>query len=178
MMQRRSIATLGMSAMAALVWVAFEGWEPVAKPPIPGDVPTHGFGATTHADGSPVKLGEAITPVQAVRRLVQSSDEYGRALQRCLGDGVELHQHEWDAFVLLAKNVGAGAVCRSSVVPKLQARQYGAACSTILDFAGITRVVDGKRVRLSCEARANGCYGVWRARQAEYSLCSAGEYPK
>jgi lysozyme len=91
---------------------------------------------------------------------------------------VALYQHEWDAFVLLAKNVGPGAVCKSSIVPKLRASQFDAACKTVLDFAGITRVIDGKRTRLSCEVRANGCYGVWRARQAEYRMCSAGEYPK
>lgn len=171
---RAAINGLKLSILGLLAWVAYEGWEPVAKPPIPGDVPTHGFGTTTHADGRPVQLGERIDPVQAVRRVVQASGEYETALKRCLGSDVVLHQHEFDALTLLAKNVGAGAVCRSSIVRKVQAEQYDAACKTILDFAGITR--DGKR--LSCEVRANGCYGVWRARQAEYRLCSTGEYPK
>lgn len=172
--ERRPVAALGMSALAVIAWVAFEGFAPVATRPIPGDVPTYGFGTTTHADGSPVQLGERIDPVQAVRRVVQASGEYETALKRCLGSDAVLHQHEFDALTLLAKNVGAGAVCRSSIVRKVQAGQYEAACKTILDFAGITR--DGKR--LSCEVRANGCYGIWRARQAEFLLCSTGEYPK
>lgn len=174
---RQPIAALSLSAAAVLAWVSFEGWEPVARPPIPGDVPTHGFGTTTHADGRPVQLGERIDPVQAVRRVIQASGEYEQALRRCMGP-IATHQHEWDAYILLAKNVGPGAVCRSSIVPKLQAGRYADACTTILDFAGITRTIDGRRVRLSCEVRANGCYGVWRARQAEYKLCSAGEYPQ
>lgn len=172
-MNRVSVNALRMSAAALVAWVAFEGFAPVATRPIPGDVPTHGFGATTHADGSPVQLGEKIDPVQAVRRMVQGSDEYSRALQKCFGSA-ELYQYEFDAFALLAKNVGAGAVCKSSIVRKVQAGEYDAACKTILDFAGITR--NGKR--LSCEDRKNGCYGVWRARQSEYRLCAEAEYPQ
>lgn len=177
MKSRSSVAGLSMSALAVVAWVTYEGWAPTATIPIPGDVPTHGFGTTTHVDGSPVRLGEPITPVQAVRRVVQAGDEYGRVLQRCFGPEVVLYQHEWDAFVLLAKNVGAAAVCRSSITQKVQSGRYAEACDTIMDFAGITRMVDGKKTRLSCAVRANGCYGVYRDKQALYKMCSDGSYP-
>lgn len=172
--QRTAVAG-GISAAALGVWLAMEGFMPVAKPPIPGDVPTYGHGLTTHPDGSPVKLGEKISEAESIRQVRAAADGYAMALRRCIGP-VATTQAEWDAFVLLAKNVGSGAVCRSSIVPKLQSGQHSEACSTILDFGGITRVINGKRVRLSCQDRANGCYGVWRMRQVEYRMCAFGEY--
>lgn len=174
---RRPVSELSLSALALIAWVTYESWAPIAKPPIPGDVPTHGFGTTTHEDGTPVALGEEIKPVQAVRRVVQAGEGYGLSLKQCFGD-VELYQYEFDAFVLLAKNVGAGAVCRSSIVGKVQSGQYLAACETILDFAGITRVINGKKTRLSCEVRSNGCYGVYRDKLALNQLCREGVYPR
>ena len=68
---RRPVSGLSLSALALIAWVTYESWAPIAKPPIPGDVPTHGFGTTTHEDGTPVALGEEIKPVQAVRRVVR-----------------------------------------------------------------------------------------------------------
>ena len=174
---RRSIQALSLSALAFVAWIVKEGWSGTATPPIPGDVPTYGFGTTTHADGSSVKNGETISPVQAVRRVAQDASRFEGALKRCMA-GAELTQYEYDALVLLAENVGDGAVCRSSIPGKVKAGKYEAACRSILDFAGITRTINGKRVRLSCEVRSNGCYGVWRARQDEYRLCMTGEYPK
>lgn len=174
--QRTAVASLTMSAAALVAWVTFEGWAPVAVPPIKGDVPTYGFGMTYHEDGSPVKEGEKIEPAKAVRQVWKASGQYEAALRKCFGD-VTLYQHEWDAFVLLSKNVGSGAVCKSSIPRKLAAGDYVEACGTILDFAGITRTINGQRVRLSCEVRANGCYGVWRARQAEFKMCDEGVYP-
>lgn len=173
-MNRTKVSALSMSAAALLIWVASEGWAPVATRPIPGDVPTHGFGTTTHEDGTPVKLGEPIAPVQAVRRMIQGADQYGRAIQKCLGSEAETYQYEFDAFALLAKNVGDGAVCKSSIPGKVQRGEYGAACKTILDFAGITR--NGKR--LSCADRKNGCYGVYADKLRLEKLCSTGIYPE
>lgn len=174
---RAIISSLSLSALALVAWVTKEGWSGTATPPIPGDVPTYGFGTTTHADGSPVKNGETINPVQAIKRVARDADRFEGALKRCMA-GAELTQHEYDALVLLAENVGDGAVCRSSIPGKVKSGQYDAACKTILDFAGITRTINGKRTRLSCAVRSNGCYGVWIARQDEYRLCMTGEYPK
>lgn len=175
--KRTVISGLSLSALALVAWVTKEGWSGTATRPIPGDVPTYGFGTTTHADGSPVKLGETITPPQAIKRVAQDAQRFEGALKRCMA-GAELSQNEYDAYVQLAENVGDGAVCKSSIPAKLKAKQYESACKTILDFAGITRTIDGKRVRLSCEIRSNGCYGVFLARQDEYRQCMFGEYPK
>jgi len=62
-MNRTQLASLTLSA-AALVGIALhEGYSPVAYTPVPGDVPTIGFGTT---EG--VKLGDKITPPQALAR--------------------------------------------------------------------------------------------------------------
>ena len=53
--QRIAVAALGLSA-AGLVGIAhYEGYSDRAISPVPGDVPTIGFGSTRHADGRPVK---------------------------------------------------------------------------------------------------------------------------
>jgi lysozyme len=43
---RIAIAALTLSAAGLIGIATSEGWEPVAKPPVPGDVPTGGFGST------------------------------------------------------------------------------------------------------------------------------------
>ena len=79
-------------------------------------------------------------------------------LKRCIT--ADLYQHEYDAYVDLAYNVGAAAVCRSSIPAKLAAGDYEAACRTILDF----KKVQGR----DCSAPQNRpfCGGVWTRRQA------------
>lgn len=166
---RTAIKGLTLSALGLVMWALGEGWSGTAVPPIPGDVPTHGFGTTTHADGSPLKLGEPITPPQAVRRVAQDAIKFTDRLKRCIGN-VELYQREIDAYVLLGKNVGDGAVCRSSIPAKLRRGDYDAACKTILDF----RKAQGR----DCSQPVNHgfCGGVWDMRQNEYKLCMTGEY--
>lgn len=166
---RTLISGLSLSALGLVMWALGEGWSGTAVPPIPGDVPTHGFGTTTHADGTPLKLGEPITPPQAVRRVAQDAIKFTDRLKRCIGR-VELYQYEMDAYVLLGKNVGDGAVCNSSIPGKLKRGAYEAACATILDF----RRAQGRDCSLS--ANQHFCGGVWKMRQNEYKLCMTGEY--
>ena len=45
---------------------------------------------------------------------------------------VPLHQHEYDAFLSLAYNIGPGAFCGSTLVRLLNAGQYREACDQIL----------------------------------------------
>jgi lysozyme len=45
---------------------------------------------------------------------------------------VPLHQHEYDAFLSLAYNIGAGAFCGSTLVRKLNTGDYTGACAEIL----------------------------------------------
>ena len=125
---RTSVKSLKFAAVGLIALVGIEGWRQYAHIPVPGDVPTIGFG-----DTQGVKMGDKTDPVRALIKLGQHVEEKERVLKQCFGD-VKLYQHEWDAYVQLAYNVGPGAVCKSSIVTKLKAGRYAEACKTILDF--------------------------------------------
>ena len=151
----RTIATaLALSAAGLVGILGFEGFEPVAKPPVVGDVPTYGYGTTTHVDGSPVKAGEKITPPKAIERALQDVQKYEGALKQCVK--VPLHQYEYDAFVSLAYNIGPHAFCKSTLAKKLNAGDYVGACREILKWDRFK----GKPLR-----------GLTVRRQAEYRMC-------
>ncbi len=126
-LQRTHIASLVLSA-GALVGIALhEGYSDRAYTPVPGDVPTIGFGTT---DG--VKPGDRITPPQALVRALQDVQKFEGALKKCVK--VPLHQYEYDAYMSLTYNIGQGAFCGSTLVRKLNAQQYAEACSEILKW--------------------------------------------
>jgi len=124
-MQRTHVAALSLSA-AALVGIALhEGYRDEAYTPVPGDVPTIGFGTT---EG--VKMGDRITPPRALVRLLDDASEFETAVRRCAP--VPMHQYEFDAYVSLTYNIGAGAFCSSTLARKLKAGDYAGACAEIL----------------------------------------------
>lgn len=122
-------AALALSASGLVGLALQEQWRDTAYIPVPGDVPTIGFGST----GPDVRLGDKTTVPRGLVRLRDDVSAAERGLKACLGD-VPLAQHEWDAYVSLAFNVGAGAVCRSSIPAKLRGGHYEAACATIQSF--------------------------------------------
>ena len=119
---RVGIAALALSA-AGFVGIALtESYTDRAVIPVPGDVPTLGFGTT---EG--VKMGDKTTPPKALVRALSDVSKFEGALKRCVK--VELHQWEYDAFVSLAYNIGPGAFCGSTLVKKLNAGDYAGACA-------------------------------------------------
>ena len=166
---RTAVAALSLSAAGFAGIMLREGYTDKAVIPIPGDRPTVGFGSTFKEDGSPVTMQDTITPPKAVRLAVTHIAKDEPVLKKCFGDAV-LYQQEWDAYNRLGHNVGARAVCNSSIVPKVQRGDYDAACNTILEFKYATKK--------DCSIRSNGCYGVWLDRIATHKLCMTGEYPK
>lgn len=146
---RIAAAALSLSAATLVSIASYEGYEEVARPPIPGDVPTNGFGATKG-----VKLGDKTTPVRALIRLAVEAEEHARSVQGCVN--VPLYPHEFSAYVSLAYNIGTGAFCRSTLVKKLNATDYRGACDEILrwDYSG------GRRIR-----------GLTIRRQQEHKQC-------
>ena len=124
-MNRVSIATLALSASALVGIAVHEGYREAAYRPVPGDVPTIGFGTTAG-----VQMGDRIEPVQALVRKLADVQQFEGALKRCVR--VPLHQHEYDAFLSLAYNIGSGAFCSSTLVRKLNAGDYAGACAEIL----------------------------------------------
>lgn len=140
---RTAIAALALSAAGLIGIAVSEGWEPVARAPVPGDVPTGGFGSTRSERG-PMKAGERIDPVRGLILLQRDASEAERIVRRCAP--VPMHQHEFDAFVSLAYNVGPGRAgvkdgfCElrrggpSTIVRKLLALDYAGACASILGW--------------------------------------------
>ncbi len=121
MRTRIAAGALALSALGFVGIVSQEGYTTTAIRPVPNDPPTNGFGSTTGDDGQPLALGEKTDPVRAARRAVRDLNLKEKAFKQCLGEAVPLYQHEYDAYADLTYNVGAGAVCKSSIIPKLQA---------------------------------------------------------
>lgn len=147
--RRAGIAGLAVSAAAFVAIVMHEGYSDHAITPVPGDVPTIGFGTT-----SGVKPGDTITPPRAVARALSDMQKYEGAIKQCVK--VPLSQNEYDAYVSLAYNIGPTAFCSSTLVGKLNAGDYAAACQQIL----VWDKFKGKPLR-----------GLTSRRQQEYAQC-------
>lgn len=119
------IGALTLSASALVGIAVHEGYRGEAYIPVKGDVPTIGFGTTAG-----VKSGDRIEPVQALVRKLADVQRFEGALKECVR--VPLHQHEYDAFLSLAYNIGPGAFCGSTLVRRLNAGDYAGACAEIL----------------------------------------------
>jgi lysozyme len=132
-----AIAALVLSAGGFLGIAFHEGYTEKAVIPIPGDVPTIGFGTT---EG--VKMGDTITPTVALQRALRDVQKFESAIKQCVH--VPLAQHEYDVYVSFAYNVGSGAFCSSTLVRKLNAGDYTGACNELPRwvYAG-GRVVQG-----------------------------------
>lgn len=118
---RIAVASLSLSAAALVGLAVSEGYEPVARPPLPGDKLTIGFGATEN-----VKAGEKTTPVRALVRLLNEASKYEKGVQRCVK--VPLYSYEFDAYVSFAYNLGVTNFCNAGFVKKLNAGDYEGAC--------------------------------------------------
>jgi len=125
MIRSRVVASaLSLSALGLVVIVGYEGYSTNAIIPVPGDVPTIGFGTT---EG--VRIGDKITPPVALARALADVQKFEGAIKRCVT--VPLSQNEYDAYSSLAYNIGGSAFCGSTLVRKLNAGEYAAACAEI-----------------------------------------------
>lgn len=151
---RTKVAGLVLSAAALIGLATHENYVPVAVAPVAGDVATYGFGTTRHADGTPVRLGERITPVASLKRLGEDIKKYEDAVKRCAP--VPMYQYEFDAYVSLTYNIGEGAFCNSTLAKKLNANDYEGACKEILKWD---------------KFRGKPLAGLTARRQDEYKTC-------
>lgn len=124
------IAALTLSAAGLLSIWEYEGWSEKAIIPVKGDVPTIGPGLTKRPDGSPVRMGDTITPIEGAKRSLShiQADESG--IKRCVK--VPLSQQEYDAYVSLSYNIGVNTFCSSTLVKMLNQGKYVEACHQIL----------------------------------------------
>lgn len=149
---RFAIASLALSAAAFITLVSSEGYSDKAIIPVPGDVPTIGFGTT-----GGVKMGDTITAPKALARALADVQKFEGAVRACVT--VPLHQYEYDAYINLSYNIGPGAFCRSTLVKRLNAFDYPGACEQILRWDKFK----GKPLR-----------GLTIRRKAEYLQCVGG----
>lgn len=165
--QRMAVAGLVISAAAFVGIVNDEWFTDTAVIPTKNDRPTVGFGSTFWEDGRPVKMGERITPVRAVRLASHHISKEEARLRQCLGN-TPLHQHEYDAVVSWTYNVGSGAACSSTLVRKLRARDYEGACDELLKW----KYVAGRELRgllLRRERERAQCLGLALADNSQRS---------
>ncbi len=125
MKARQACFGLAFSAAAVVCLTQFEGFRDKAYIPVPGDVPTLGYGTTKG-----VKLGDTITKPEAIERLRADVNTFEGAIKRCVK--VPLHQWEYDAAVQLSYNIGANAFCKSTVVKRWNAGDYVGGCEAFL----------------------------------------------
>ncbi len=145
---RLGIGALGISATVLVSIALHEGYREEAYQDAVG-VATVGYGETTG-----VRMGDRTTPERALVQLLKSTEKHAGAIRQCIK--VPLYQHEFDAYVSLAYNIGPGNFCRSTLVKKLNAGDYTGACQEI------------KRWN---KAGGKVLAGLTKRRQKEYRLC-------
>jgi len=145
--KRSSIGIITVSLVGVLAISQYEGFREEAYLDI-------GYGTTQD-----VKLGNTITKEEAQEVMQRElSVVYGKALTSCVK--VPLYQYEYDAYISLAYNIGTSNFCKSTLVKKLNTRDYPAACKEILrwDFA------KGKKIK-----------GLTKRREQEFKMCIGGK---
>ncbi len=151
--KRLAIGALSLSATGLLALAGYEGFRNEAYIPVPGDVPTVGFGST---EG--VKLGDKITVEEGLERLYRDVGVVESAIAKCVK--VPLTQGEYDAYTSFVFNVGGSAFCSSTLVKKLNSGDYPGACAELKRWV----YADGKVLP-----------GLVERREREFQMCMGGE---
>ena len=141
--QRVGIAALVLSAAGFVKIALNESYTDTAVIPIPGDVPTIGFGTTEN-----VHLGDRTTPPQALMRALNDMAKYEGAVKKCVR--VPLFQYEYDASTSLAYNIGTSAFCNSTVVKRFNVGDYAGGCAAF----SMWNKANGREVRGLTNRRA------------------------
>ena len=143
---RTAIAGLVLAATTLVGLGLSESYTDKAVIPVPGDVPTKGFGTTRNADGSAVKMGDATTPPRALVDLLRDAGKFERAVKRCAP--VPMYPHEFSSMVSISYNIGERAFCNSTIVKRLKKGDYEGACNAFLMWNKVGgRTVRGLTIR-------------------------------
>lgn len=164
MLRRVAIGALAVSIASVATVANYEGFSSKPYRDI-GGVWTNGFGETEGVTANSPPISRKDAYLLLGKRL----NEHALGIVACL-KGVELYQNEFDAYASLAYNVGVFAVCDSSIKPKLQAKQYEAACKTILDFNKVKKKVYDKQTNKFIK-KLVPIDGLTKRRTEEYMLC-------
>ena len=165
---RVAAVALVVAAIVTTQLIPEEGFEPVARPPIPGDRCTYGYGSTFHADGSPVECGEAISRGSARGLLITTvKDKYEAGINACAGD-IPMLPREKAILVRLAYQNGVKAVCGYSIIDRFRAGEYEAGCRTIIT---IDKLQNRHCSLPENRYRKDGCNGLMNRREKQMRQC-------
>ena len=161
--QRIAVGLLSISVAGFATWQANEGLTTTAVIPTQGDVPTIGHGSTRYEDGSPVRMGDTITPQRAeilARNLnSQAEKQFAASLP-----GVTLHQTEFDVYMDFVGQYGIGTWLKGSPRRDLLAGNYAQACNDLLKY----KYAAG----FDCSTPGNKrCAGVWARQLKRHAKC-------
>lgn len=108
----------------------YEGFR--AKPYLcPAGVPTIGYGATYYTDGRKVKLSDpAISEADADKLLDKMLVKYEDAVNRYVQ--VPITQNQFDALVSFCYNLGQEALRKSTLLKKVNSKDYKGAADQFL----------------------------------------------
>ena len=124
------------------------GADSVTAYPCPANVWTIGYGAT----GPGILPGVVWTKAQCEERLQDDVTEFSAGVAKLLGDS-KTTQHQFDALVSLAFNIGLGGLTKSTVLRKHKAGDYaGAADAFAMWNKGGGRILPGLVRRRAAEA--------------------------
>ena len=165
--QVRSTIAVMVLAASTLVGIALhESYRDEAYIPVPGDVPTIGFGSTAG-----VRMGDRTTPARSLVKLLEEVEGvYATGVKKCVT--VPLYQYEYEAYVSLAYNIGVAVFCRKAkagsppnLIDLINAEKYEEACERIEAFKyGPGRKVLPGLLKRRAEERAV-CEGKKSSRQ-------------
>jgi GH24 family phage-related lysozyme (muramidase) len=187
-MNRIGVSALTFSLTAFAGLAGHEYYASQAMIPVKGDRPTVGFGSTFRDDGTPVQLGDTITPVQAILRSAKHIAKDETQLKACIT--APLFQWEYDTLVDHAYQYGAVTTCNSSVVRLTNQGKYAEACQAYLNFKYMTASQPYKgwepfrfdaagkptRWRYDCTTPGNKiCAGVGKRSQERVKSCMGGQ---
>ncbi|PZP30434.1 MAG: lysozyme [Roseateles depolymerans] len=183
---RIAIGSLTLSAAALVGLATQEGYTSEAVVPVKGDVPTVGFGSTTHEDGRAVQMGDKTTPVKALQRTLAYTQKAEAGFRACID--VPLTQGEFDVYLDFAYQYGMPTLCASSIATHLRAQRYEQACAALQAYRFMSddqphpgwevaqRDSTGRpiRWRFDCSTPGNKlCAGVWTRQQRRHARCMA-----
>lgn len=164
---RTAVAGLSISAAAFVGMLQSEGFSSVAIIPTIGDRPTVGFGSTFYEDGSPVKMGDKITPQRAVQLAHNHTSKEEQAFRASLPN-VALFQEEYDLYLDFVYQFGMGNWNKSAMRKNLLAGNYIKACAGLLQY----RYSAG----FDCSTPGNKrCWGVWDRQKKRYEKCMGAQ---
>lgn len=131
---------------------SFEGFRANAypDPKSGGDPWTVGYGTTKFPSGRPVKKGDYVTPAQAEMYLRDDVKKFANSVDALVT--VPLKQCQYDALVSFVYNLGATNFRKSTLLKKLNAKDYKGAADEFLRWVSPGSSVEaGLRRRRTAE---------------------------